>query len=140
MPLLTGVRGRDPTASLGIVPLSGLDFGPLLAAFWGVLSLFVTLSLPKCARRAAPGKSFCVSDAVEVLTRTPMNGLLGTRLGVFPRHSFEHPLRLEPGLVELEHRRKNGDSHRLTVDVPQDDEPDLVVLAQFVGAVSSVAR
>ena len=46
-----------------------------------------------------------------------VNGLLGTRLGAFPLHSIEHPPRLEPGLIELDRRCKNGDSNRLTVDV-----------------------
>src|SRR5918997_5933807 len=45
------------------------------------------------------------------LPRTPMNSLLGTRLSAFPRYSIEHPLCLEPGLVELELRCKKGDSH-----------------------------
>src|SRR5215212_1356960 len=59
---------------------------------------------------------------------TRVNSLLGTRLGAFPLYILEHPPRLEPGLVELDRPCKNGNSHRLTVDV-KDDEPDLVVLA-----------
>jgi hypothetical protein len=36
-----------PTASLSVVSLGDVDFGPLLlAAFGGVSSIFVTLSLP----------------------------------------------------------------------------------------------
>ena len=51
-------------ASLSIVPLRDVDLGLLLAAFGRALSIFVTLSLPKCARRAVPDKSVCISDAV----------------------------------------------------------------------------
>src|ERR671911_1549621 len=60
---------------------------------------------------------------------TRVTSLLSSRSGAFPLHSIEHPPRLEPGLVELDRRCKNGDSHRLTVDVLKDDEPDLVGLA-----------
>ena len=58
-----------PTASLSVDSLSDVALGPLLAAFWGVLSIFVNLSLPRCAWRALLGKSFCVSDAVGHLLR-----------------------------------------------------------------------
>jgi hypothetical protein len=68
--LFTGVRGRCPTASLNVVSLSDVAFGPLLATFGGVLSIFVTLSLPKCAWRALLGKSFCVSDTVGWILRS----------------------------------------------------------------------
>jgi hypothetical protein len=64
LPLFTRVRVARPTASLSAVSLRDVAIGPLLAAVGGVLSIFVTLSLPKCARRVVPGKSFCVSDAV----------------------------------------------------------------------------
>src|SRR5829696_2286526 len=62
------------TASLSVVSLRDVDFGPLLAAFGRVLRIFVTVSLPKCARRAVLGKSFCVSDAVG--TSQPVEKLL----------------------------------------------------------------
>ena len=63
---LAKARRYDPTASLSVISLRDVDFGPLLAAFGGVLSIFVTLSLPECARWTVPGKSSCVSDAVGV--------------------------------------------------------------------------
>ena len=37
---------KGPTASVSAVSLSDVDFGPLLAAFEGVLRILVTLSLP----------------------------------------------------------------------------------------------
>jgi hypothetical protein len=75
-----------------------------------------------------------IQDAASGLRRTPLprtwvNSLLGTRLDAFPLHSIEYPLRLKPSLVELNRRCKNSNSHRLSVDLLKDDEPDLVVLA-----------
>jgi hypothetical protein len=55
----------DPTASLSTVSLRDLDFGSLLGAFGGTLSIFVTLSLLTiCAWRAVFSRSFRISDAV----------------------------------------------------------------------------
>jgi hypothetical protein len=45
-PGLGELRGLSPTASLSVVSLGDVDFGPLLAAFEDVMSIFVTLSLP----------------------------------------------------------------------------------------------
>ena len=63
-----------PTASLGVVSLRDVDFGPLLAAFGGVLSMFVTHSPPKCARQSVLGKFFCISDAVGLVWETDPYG------------------------------------------------------------------
>jgi hypothetical protein len=89
---------------------------------------------------AVTSETFQTVSRESPISCTRVNGLLGTRLGAFPLLSIEHPPRLESGLIELDRRCKNGDSNRLTVDVLKDDEPDLVDLAQFVSADSSVAR
>ena len=52
------------TASVSVVSLGDVDFGPLLVAFGGVLRIFATLRYLICARRAVLSKSFGVSDAV----------------------------------------------------------------------------
>src|SRR5215213_2567833 len=65
-----------PTSSLSVVSLSDVDFGPLLAAFGGVSSIFVTLSPPDMRPAGSARQVVCVSDAVGTLLRGSMNSPL----------------------------------------------------------------
>src|SRR5215210_3414652 len=65
--------------------------------------------------------------------------LTGWQLPASPLHRIEHLPCLEPGFLELGRGGQDGDSHPLAIDVLQDDEPDLVALAQLVSALFSVA-